>query len=277
MHYLVAPSNSRDGNYSFPTYEKGYHLAERTRELLDLDSEEPIESIRALVEEKLNIPLIQVSLDPRFAGATIANGSYRGIVVNERGKNSDVAVRRMTICHELAHLLWDPDERLDRIIVDEYERIEFGASQTFDQVEMRANAFAVAFLAPRSAVKAIVEESSNISEALAKISSRFGISLSAARYHVHNVTRHETRAVKVDGVNFDSWIPAENLTIDFLPGLEGTASISRKGLFSGIVARAFLDGRISADTGAMCLKTSVPNFAAAAKGIAGMWARTQVD
>jgi hypothetical protein len=175
----------------------------------------------------------------------------------------------MTICHELAHLLWDPDERLEKIIMDDYEKIEFKSN---DQVEMRANAFAVSFLAPRTAVRTIVEQSGNLGEALAEISSRFGISISAARYHVHNVMRIETQSINVDSVNFDNWIPAENLTIDYLPGLDDAVPISRRGMFSGVVARAFLDHRISADTGAMCLKTSVANLTKAAEKIAEMWA-----
>lgn len=276
VHSLVASSRRRDGNYSYPAYDKGDQLAQRTRALLGLDPEAPIYSVRKLIESELNVPLIQVALEPRFAGATIANGPYRGIVVNERGRNSDVAIRRMTICHELAHLLWDPDERLDRIIVDDYEGIEGGGQHTNDVVEMRANAFAVSFLAPRSAVKTIVEKSGSTSEALAEVSRRFGISVSAARYHVQNIARIDTQSVRVDNVDFDAWIPNENLTVDYLPGLDNTVPISRKGMFAGIVARAFLERRISADTAGMCLKTSPTKLPEVAAGIAGMWEATRV-
>ncbi|PRD67504.1 transcriptional regulator [Malikia spinosa] len=271
MHNLVTPSSRRNGDYLYPAYEKGYFLAEETRRLLGMDPDAPINSMRALIEEELNIPLIQITLDPRFAGATIANGTYRGIIVNERGKNSDVAIRRMTICHELAHLLWDPDERLNKVIVDDYTEIDSGAFPPKDPVEMRANAFAVAFLAPRSAVKSIVKQSNNLSDAITEVSHRFGISISAARHHVHNVTRIETQSIRVNDVDFEEWIPAENKTIDYLPGLDESIPISRKGMFAGIVAKAYLNGQISADTGSMCLKTSSIKFANSAKSISEMW------
>ncbi|MNC38740.1 hypothetical protein D3C75_873640 [compost metagenome] len=245
-------------------------LAEKTRQLLDLDDESPIVSIRALVEETLNIPLIQTSLEARFAGATIANGPYRGIVVNERGRNSDVAVRRMTMCHELAHLLWDPDEKLDRLLVDEYDSIECRATTT-DVVEMRANSFAVAFLAPRKGVKRIVENSVSTKDAIEQVSITYGISVSAARYHISNICKLDTRSVVVDDVDLSSWIPSENLTIDFMPGLEDGTPISRRGMFSGVVAKAFLDKIISPDTARMCFKLDGDFGSEQAEVIAGMW------
>ena len=275
IHNMVAPSHRRSDNYSYPAYEKGYQLAELTRELLGLDPDAPIESVRTLIEDEMNIPLIQVALETRFAGATIANGLYRGIVVNERGRNSDVAIRRMTICHELAHLLWDPDERLNKILVDDYEGIEGGGRNTNDVVEMRANSFAVSFLAPRSAVRIIAKESTSTSEALAELCRRFGISVSAARYHMNNVTGIDTQSAWVDNVDYDGWLPAENQTVDYLPGLDNTVPISRKGMFAGIVARAFLERRISVDTASMCLKTSAQNFPEVAAGIAEMWKSTK--
>lgn len=270
-HDLAVKANHRNGNYSYPTYEKGYHLAERTRELLGLDAEEPIKSVRVLVEDVLNIPLIQVALEPRFAGATIANGLYRGIVVNERGQNSDVAIRRMTICHELAHLLWDPDERLDRIIVDDYDGIGGWGSSANDVVEMRANAFAVSFLAPRLAVQKIVDKYDDVGDALAEVSRRFGIGVTAARYHVFNIAKIPTQTVQVDRVEFDEWIPSENMTLDFIPGLQQDVPISRKGKFAGVVAQAFLEKKISADTAAMCLKTPAELIPSVAVKIAEIW------
>src|SRR5262249_9410626 len=90
-----------DWDYNYPTYEKGYALALKTRKILKIGEAEPIKSIKQLVEERLGIPVIQGQLGERFAGATIANGVNRGIVVNEHGQNSNVWVRRMTVAHEL--------------------------------------------------------------------------------------------------------------------------------------------------------------------------------
>ena len=62
-------------------------------------------------------------------------------------------IRRATLAHELGHLLYDPDSRLQNVCVDSY----IGSRkdpQTYesDFVEQRANAFAIAFLAPIDAV-----------------------------------------------------------------------------------------------------------------------------
>jgi hypothetical protein len=51
-----------DGNYGYPTYLTGYRLAAQTRDLLNLDPEEPIESMRALVSDTLDIPLVQTKM-----------------------------------------------------------------------------------------------------------------------------------------------------------------------------------------------------------------------
>lgn len=270
MHYLTGPKRRPDTNYSYPTFEKGYLLAERTRKLLDLDDESPIESVRVLVEEVLNIPLIQTELDVRFAGATIANGAYRGIVINENGRNSDVAVRRMTTCHELAHLLWDSDEKLNRLLVDEYESIEGHVAPT-DVVEMRANSFAVAFLAPRTGVLNIVNEAASTKCAIERVAERYGISISAARHHIRNVCKIETNAVSVSSVNFGTWIGVENRTIDFIPGLDNNVPISRRGMFTGIVAKAYLESHISEDTANMFLKSKVKITPEVARTIADLW------
>jgi Zn-dependent peptidase ImmA (M78 family) len=124
-----------------------------------MDQEQAIESLKTLLEEQLKIPVVQQALHERFAGATEANGNSRGIVVNERGHNANVWVRRMTLAHELGHLLWDPDTRLNQLTVDEYAGLE-AAYHTgrgrADVVEMRANAFAVALLAPPDGITKIV-------------------------------------------------------------------------------------------------------------------------
>lgn len=275
MHFLVKPTRRRDTNYSYPTYEKGYLLAEKTRNLLDIDDESPISSVRVLIEETLNIPLIQTELDIRFAGATIANGLCRGIVVNENGRNSEVAMRRMTTCHELAHLLWDSDEKLNRLLVDEYESIE-GESYGTDPVEMdpvetRANSFAVAFLAPRAGVIRIVNGSSSIKSAIEEVSSKYGISISAARYHIKNVCKRETNFVSVDNVDYEPWLAAENRTLDIVPGLDNNIPVSRRGMFSGIVAKAYLEKCISEDTVTMLLKNNKKLTLDAAKTISELF------
>src|SRR5665213_1794222 len=110
------------GNKLSPAYQKGYSLARRSRELLGILPGEPIESLKELIESRLRIPVIQLELNSAFAGATVASGARRGIVVNLAGDNEHPLMRRMTMAHELGHLLWDPDRRLQRLAVDRYDQ-----------------------------------------------------------------------------------------------------------------------------------------------------------
>ncbi len=74
--------------------------------------------MRELVEHRLGIPIIQVKLPPAIAGATISSHGQRGIVLNVRGVNTNVWIRRTTLAHELAHILFDPDAKLESVRVD---------------------------------------------------------------------------------------------------------------------------------------------------------------
>lgn len=250
-------SEAKSSNYNYPIWERGYELAERTRRKLGLYNDEPIESLRILIEDKLGIPLIQLQLDQRFAGATISNGSDRGIVVNECGQNENVCMRRMTMCHELGHLLWDPNERLNTLSVDDYDTLSnLSHDAEHDEPEKRANAFAVAFLAPREAVRSIAKQYSDLGDTVRQVAERFRISATAARYHVCNVLGYGIE--RVAGINvpppLSEWVVSENLILDYFP-IEATP-ISRQGKFARLVARACIDGIISTDSAALLLECS---------------------
>ena len=93
--------------------EVGQDLSEKARDVLDL-GRRPVKSMRALVEDTLCIPVIHAELAQReIAGATISvtdgDETWRGIVLNLLGDNKNPLVRRATIAHEIAHLLYDPD------------------------------------------------------------------------------------------------------------------------------------------------------------------------
>jgi len=262
----------QDGNYSYPAYEKGYFLAAKTRQLLNLGPIQPISNLKDLVEKDLRIPVVQQKLADRFAGATIANGSERGIVVNENGQNSNVWVRRMTIAHEVGHLLWDPDSRLNKLKVDQYDDLEsdYLNSSTRDPVEIRANAFAISFLAPPDGVSDIVTHSTNITQAVSDVMSTYGISATAAKFHVKNITeRNVSGATRNLPIPSDDWIGRENLTVDWFP-IQDTP-ISRRGRFAYFVTGAFRKGLISSDTGAQYLRANENEFVQNADMIFGIF------
>ncbi|MFI0848422.1 ImmA/IrrE family metallo-endopeptidase [Mesorhizobium sp. IMUNJ 23232] len=250
-------------NYSYPAWQRGYELADLARAKIGLSPVDPIPSLRNLIERRLGIPLVQDSLDERFAGATIANGGTRGIVVNEAGKNHNVWVRRMTLAHELGHLLTDPDDRLNRLRVDEYDGIESDARAVKDRVEMRANGFAIAFLAPPAAMQMLSERHSDPAQLLNRVIGEYGVSRTAATYHLRNICQVEVSQVASADivVEHDEWLARENQTIDYFPIT--TTPISRRGLFAYLVTLAEERKLISRETAATWLKASIKDFSAA--------------
>ena len=264
---------AKDSNFGLAPFKLGYSLAERTRSILSLSSEEPIESLRILIEEVLELPLVQQAMDARFAGATIANGRDRGIVVNEKGMNTNVWVRRITLCHEIGHLLWDPDDKLAKLKVDEYSDINSNAlDQRRDPVEARANAFAVAFLAPPDGVRQIAKAyAGNVAEIVSRVMTTYGIGGAAAKHHVHNVASLDTLNISITDLPLptDDWSYREDLTIAFFP-IRSTP-ITRRGKFAWFVAKSVARGMLSEDTAAAYLKCEISQIREHLATILDMW------
>ncbi len=247
--------DSNYGTAGYPAWQHGYWLASKTRSMLGINDSEPIPSMRDLCS-RLGFPVIQASLPESFAGATVANAGCRAIVVNTRGYNSNVWVRRATLSHELAHLLWDPDEHLQNLRVDSYDQIQqMLAESPKDYVESRANAFSIEFLAPADAVRSTFQSfGDDIDLGMRAVMEKFGISATAARYHVWNSIERSiphSELVVQDTRPSDSWLGPENFTIDYFP-LHSTPDV-RRGGFSAAVAASEKMGLISEDTAAAYL------------------------
>jgi len=246
-----------DHNYDYPAWRSGMRLAAQTREKLGFAIGDPIRGLKDLVEKQLGVPVIQAELNPRFAGATIANGNARGIVLNLRGFNENVWVRRNTLAHELCHLLYDPGQRLAKLLVDEFETIEtdpFNLSKVRDVVEIRANAFAAEFLAPQEAVKDVFMGYASHGEGLAAVMEMYGISFSSAKWQVANALRISPSNIDASGVNISpsaEWAAGENFTADYFP-IEA-APICRRGRFAYELVKAVDNGLITSDTAAASL------------------------
>ena len=242
-----------------PAWKAGYRLAEEVRATLGL-GETPIRSMLKLVENRLGIPVVQTALPQAVAGATIAaadgdGGLARGIVLNIKGDNRNIWVRRSTLAHELGHLLFDPDARLECPRVDSHSDSAMdprGGESGF--AERRANAFAAAFLAPLPAVRRMAPAPPG-PEAVAKTMREFGISLTMARYHVHDAhcRRYDTPSgAGIREEPSDEQTAAENFAIARFP-LEGTSE-QRRGRFAYLVARCRKEGILSPDTAALYLQ-----------------------
>jgi transcriptional regulator with XRE-family HTH domain len=249
----VAVQQSDD--FGYPIWQRGYELAEMARDALGISECDSILSVRSLIDA-IGIPLVQAEMGARFAGATLESGDVRGIVVNIEGDNENPWVRRMTLCHELGHFLFDPPARLNHLHVDSYDDIS-GASN--DPVETRANAFAIAFLAPKEGVRAIIEGVDGTAEQLATLMTRYGIAATAARYHLANIHRlvgyGELDTAAVPGGLLpqpdDEWLTRENWTADYFPISD--VPVGRRGRFAGLVVKAMKQNLISADTAALWL------------------------
>ena len=247
------------GGYNLPAWKIGYELASKTREILGLSPREPIENLRSLVEEELQIPLIQDELSPKIAGATVQSGDDRGIVINIKGRNFNTWSGRLTIAHELAHLLWDPDQELETLIVDQDERLSEAPWSTNNPVEQRANAFAIEFLAPQSLIKDRFSEYTYPPDDIYDYMVEFGVSFTAARYHVWNANHRiweleeiKSRAVKAS----EDWDGREGFLTTYMPSQELEAAgfcMNRRGRFLSYVVDAKRERLISDDTAALYL------------------------
>ena len=252
------------GSPQTPAWKAGYNLAEDARVKLKL-GETPIQSMRELVEERLGIPVIQVEIDPKIAGATVetsdCNGNkVRGVVLNASGENENVWVRRATLAHELGHLLFDPNDRLRNACVDRYDQSQVDPqSEVADPVEQRANAFAIAFLAPLNQVREVASVPFS-REKVVEVMHRFGLSQTAARYHICNAhyRQHDLSSFRINESPGDELKAAENFTTDFFP-IPNTP-IQRRGRFAELVVKAFSEGLISVHTASMYLRCAVDEF-----------------
>lgn len=258
-----APSEDY-GSPQTPAWLVGYNLADQARSALNL-GDSPIASMRELVEERLGIPVIQARLPNAIAGATVMsrdeNGKEaRGVVLNTAGDNQNVWIRRATLAHELGHLLYDPNERLDNLRVDYYENSQANAqADAPDYVEQRANAFAIAFLAPNDAVRQSAPAPVS-GESVSSTMREFGISHTAARSHIYNCHYHSFAVPEGSGVIYpsDEWTAAENFATDYFPIAD--VPEHRRGRFAGLTAAAHEERLITSDTGARYLSCGIDDF-----------------
>ena len=256
-----------DGYYgNGGAWRVGQELSKKARDILEL-GHCPVKSMRELVEDKLGIPVIQAELSQKaIAGATIsvADGDEirRGIVLNLKGANDNPLVRRATIAHELAHLLYDPDEYLNTVRVDTYEGLESDPTSTpylddeYYRVEQRANAFAISFLAALEEVHDMTLPPFS-GEDVRRVVSKYGISVTAASYHVVNAHFRQydyPRDVTPD--RGDDWRGVENFTVDFLP-ISTSTPVTRRGRFARLVVEACKNRLISTESAAEYLCCTV--------------------
>lgn len=257
--------SSNYGEPGYPAWLQGQYLARHTRKLLGLGSQ-PIRSMHELIEE-LGIPVVQLVMLKRIAGATISVHQARGIVANLEGENSNPRVRRFTLAHELGHLLWDPPAQLRSLRVDSYEEInELSARpEGIDPVESRANGFAIELLAPADEVVKRYQEIGSTEKTVGAVMAEFGVSFTAAQHHVRNsVLNILGEKVSVGAPPIaketkpDEWNAAEDPA--YFP--IKTTRESRRGDFAREVVQAETERRIHESVASAWLGTTVTEYRA---------------
>jgi hypothetical protein len=162
----------------------------------------------------------------------------------------------MTLAHELAHLLCDPDEELRFLRVDTDNILHHTDSVFEDFIEARANAFAVEFLAPQQAVLKKFREGGSSQEAMAHLMDYFGISLTALGWQLQNADRVNIRRSELPKPTrfepSDEWLVDTGRTADYFP--VASTPVVRTGYFAKHVAQAALANIISFDTASEYLK-----------------------
>ena len=126
--------------------QMGEHAAEAERSRLELGIA-PIRDMAELVESQ-GIPVIKKNLEDHISGIFIANSETQlGIIINEAQLDRAKARVAFTIAHEYSHILLDRDKGITISKI----------SNDRDLFEVRANAFAAAFLMPEEGVSQFVK------------------------------------------------------------------------------------------------------------------------
>lgn len=167
-------------------WESGYRLARAVRNRLSLAGDESIDVERVL--RNLDVDVQDLDLgDTGVLGACIAAPGYSPLVVINTVCPDAIGVsgRRVTLAHELCHLLFD------RSRLRGLARFERGLADGDRSIEKRANAFAIELLVPMIALKgddgAIVDEAR-----MGELALRLQVSTHAIRKHAENLRNRMT-------------------------------------------------------------------------------------
>jgi len=195
-----APSGVPDNDPEL--YRQAEVLADQTRGWLEL-GDAAVPSMSDLLETRLRVPIFWSTpdeVDPNIDGASTRE-PLPAILVNLVGGRDCWWRTRMTLAHELCHLLFDtlsetahrrmvmfsPQRELSRHGYTRANRL-YRLPDVLERMERRANAFAAHFLAPGRVVRALISRSDATSEkAISLLCQQFGIGRITAINQLTNV------------------------------------------------------------------------------------------
>ncbi|HUR01953.1 MAG TPA: XRE family transcriptional regulator [Nonomuraea sp.] len=133
------------------------------------------ENLISLVEDVFGVDVAVVELGTGFDGLAASSDEVKLVVL---AASHVPARQRFTLAHELGHLLAgdDQDIHLDRDVFDK--------AQAKDPSEMRANAFASAFLMPENLLRTAVTSSGLTDQAFAALTCDLMVTPSALAYRL---------------------------------------------------------------------------------------------
>ncbi|MCX4244465.1 ImmA/IrrE family metallo-endopeptidase [Paraliomyxa miuraensis] len=167
--------------------EDGYERALELRHALGIEPHRPLTGdtdLERILMPRLGVRVVDVRLDDSHVDgiAVVSSGRVPLVAVNLSGRFSRTPWgRRMTLAHELCHLLYD---------LDSNGMVGVVSNPWAPQVlERRANAFAAMFLMPPDAVRALlpVEARDWTTDVLQAAMRTLGVGKSALTWHLYNL------------------------------------------------------------------------------------------
>ncbi len=242
-------------DYRHPDQGGPEQLAELVRTRLKLGMG-PVQSVSAVLAG-LDVLVLYASMDPDVDAFSASSQETGGIVVvNPMGSFSRSASgRRLSLAHELCHLLFDRKAmRSMRTYCssgrNEEEDHVSGESRRADSymLERRARAFAVSFLAP---VRALREEwarlgSRPVSEKVRHLMDLYGVGFLAMRAHLQN-NQIISRSERLDGLSSElspAWTESDPVNLREEP-VFGVIPELRQGILLNLVAEGLRAGVLS--------------------------------
>ena len=168
----------REANAPHP-WEQGYWLANWMRARLGLATAERCDPAMLLTQWHVHVGAGDLRSDHLDAVACWGQVGP-AIMLNRRpgAKVSAMPRRRITLAHELGHLL------VDRQGAFPVAEVLGGSADPF--AEQRARAFAAELLLPRQAAREVYHASENLTNTLNQLQQHFGVSKQVAAYQLKN-------------------------------------------------------------------------------------------
>ncbi len=162
-------------------YDEGYAAALWLRSELNIGDDERVEPEKLLVAWGIPVQDIVLSEHASSIDAVSVWGPRHGpcVLINPNGRFAETGSGRRTTCaHELCHVLLDRDRALPLA--------EVAGGRSPVRVEMRARAFAVEFLLPRSVAADTLHKKESIRSTVDHLTHWFGVSSEVVAWQLRN-------------------------------------------------------------------------------------------